>query len=87
MASMALSRFTLRDLLWLVVVVGLAIALLIANDRAIDSESAYKVWAFDIAAKILKEKTGVEMRVTNQGIVVRHPDGTVHGYSHSATVP
>jgi hypothetical protein len=73
-------RFTIRDLLWLMVVASLSIGLWITNQRAMSRENAYKLWAFDIAVSVLKEKTGDKMTVNEQGVWILHTNGTADSY-------
>ena len=73
-------RFTIRDLLWLVVVASLCIALWLVSQGGMSRENLYKVWAFDIAVRILKERTGEKMAVDERGVWIVRPDGTAESY-------
>jgi hypothetical protein len=73
-------RFTIRDLLWATVVVAMGVALWITSQRAISREHAYKLWGFDIAARLLKDKTGAKMTANHDGVWIANPDGTVDQY-------
>jgi hypothetical protein len=73
-------RFTIRDVLWLTVVVAMGITLWITNQRAMSREHAYKVWAFDISARVLKDETGAEMTADHEGVWIAYPDGTAAQY-------
>ena len=73
-------RFTIRDVLWLMVVVGMAVGWWDANQRALDRENAYKLWAVDIAIKHLEEKTGEKLTVTKDGIWIVSKDGTAESF-------
>jgi hypothetical protein len=77
---MKLPRLYLRDLLWLTVVVALGIALVIANQSAVSRDSLYKLWAFDIACRLLEEKTGAKMNADSRGVWILNPDGTGESY-------
>src|SRR4051794_26048145 len=70
-----LTRLYIRDLFWLTLVAGLSVGWWMANHRAMNHENACKLWAFDVAAAILKEKTGDIMSVTTNGVWIVHPDG------------
>jgi hypothetical protein len=74
-------RFTIRDVLWLTVVVALAVGWAIASQRSVSRENLYKLWAFDIAASIVKDKTGDTMTVDHMGVCIARRDGTTLRYS------
>jgi hypothetical protein len=61
-------RFTIRDVLWLTVVVGLSIGWWRASRLELNQDNARKLWAFDIAVNVLRQKTGDEMTVVPQGV-------------------
>ena len=69
-------RFTIRDLLWLIVVTALVVGWWDGNRRSMYGLPAYKMWGFEIAAGILEEKTGDKMVAERNGVRVSHPDGT-----------
>ena len=69
-------RFSIRDVLWLTVVVALAIGLVISSQRQMSREKRLKLWAFDIAASELKDNLGIVMSVNEHGVWLERPDGT-----------
>ena len=74
-------RFTIRDVLWLTVVVALGVGWWDASRRAMNRESFYKLWAFDIAVDTLEKKTGEKMSVDQTGVWIVQPDGSTNKMS------
>jgi len=83
---MKLPRFTLRDLFWLILVVGLILTIFVRERQTIGLEEHYQRmenvgggwrWCCETIAKELEERTGIRSLGTGERVVMQHPDGTV----------
>jgi hypothetical protein len=71
-------RFTLRDLLWLMVVVGLTVGWCLdhrEHERSV--ESAYDRWCIDVLSEVIKTREGGKVSTNQQSVKVAFPDGSL----------
>jgi hypothetical protein len=81
---MKLPRFTLRDLLWLTLVIGLTLTIFIRERQSIAihrerieyMDGGWR-WSFDTLAKEHEEKTGMRCAGMPFRVFVERPDGTI----------
>jgi hypothetical protein len=71
-------RFTIRDVLWLTVVVALAVGWLVDHRRQ-QSARLYE-WHIEALTDLLKHQSGVVATTSADGVTVTLPNGTVAFY-------
>jgi hypothetical protein len=91
-ASMKLPRFTLRDLFWLTLVVGLVLALYIRERQTLDLVAERREvfdsmyfgwqWSFETLAEEHAQQTGVKVAGRPERVVLFNPDGTIARKDH-----
>jgi hypothetical protein len=79
-------RFTIRDVLWLTVVVALGVAWWVArrHERELALQNAREQQSqFQIVSEMLLKETGIKTSVDENGLTIRLPNGTEAFYPTS----
>ena len=79
-------RFTIRDVLWLTVVVALAVGWWLArrHERDLALQNAREQQSqFQMVSEMLLKETGIKASVDEKGMTIRLPNGTVAFYPTS----